>query len=93
MTGRDIIRYMNERGPDTSSRVEIGDIPTQAIADIFVGQLARTARLRKAHEGELNSAGKLLLDKIINARFCDLRDLGYGDRALQIIKSPEMLET
>lgn len=80
---------MNEQQPRGMSAMELGDIPTQAIADTFVGQLERFTRLRRVHGEELNRQGKRLLDRTIVARIIDLKNLGYRDRALQTIESTE----
>lgn len=84
---------MSEQQPRSMSGVEIGDKPTQDMADIFVGQLKRFVKIRRTSEGELNPRGIRLWDKVIVARICDLNRLGCEEQVSQIIKSSEASRT
>jgi len=80
---------MTEKRPVGMSEVEVGDIPTQVITNILIGQLKRFIRLRKAHEEVLNARGIGTLNNVIVARIRDLNGLVSKEQVSQIIKSSE----
>ena len=64
---------------------------TAPLRDVYLRRLQRLVRLRRQHEGDLNSHGIRLLDRSIFAAYYECRDAGIGQEALQLLQEAPFL--
>ena len=62
-----------------------------SLRGVYLRRLKRLLRLRREHNGDLNTQGIHLLDRSIFAAYCDCLDVGVGEKAREVIREAQVM--
>ena len=60
-----------------------------SLRGVYLRRLKRLLRLRREHNGDLNTQGIRLLDRSIFAAYCDCLDVGVGEKAREVLRETQ----